>query len=229
MKTEKLINNCYVPYSNNTAVAVVESKEGQLFPGVRIENISFPLTISAAQSAVYNCLSEVQTPVKMFVKDKASELEAFWIKKLNLERGELNEVGGRFLTDVLLNDIDIKETLQGLFKRSIVDNSDFPVACLLQTESGYISGVNIENEIWSYGLCAERVALAKAFSYGFTDFEAAYISSRDGEFCSPCGSCRQVLVEHLPNKKIHLLHPDGTKSEHFCSDLMPYSFQSSTL
>ncbi len=229
MNIKTLEKNCYTPYSKESEVAIVKGSEENFYPGVRVENLAFPLTISAIQNAIFCCLSEGETPSMLFVQDEKDPLTTFWVKEYDLKIEPFRNFTKREFNPVLLNPANIEKTLQQLFKRALVDNSQFPVACLLETEKGYVSGVNIENNNWSCGLCAERVALGKALSYGIKEFISIHITAEHGEHCSPCGACRQVLAEHLPDKQVHLHHPDGTTSVHFCSDLLPYSFQSSSL
>lgn len=230
MNIESLHKNCYIPYSNKTAVAVVESEKGTFYPGVRIENLAFPLTISAVQNAIYCCLSEGEKPQKLYTDTESDPLNLFWINEFDLTVESIKQLSPKIeFAEILIADVKIRNTLQKLLPKALVQNSQFPVSCLIETDKGFISGVNIENHEWTSGLCAERVAIGKAFSYGITDFKAIYITTQKGEYCSPCGACRQVLTEHLYAKKAHLYHPDGTKSVHFCSDLLPYSFQSSSL
>ncbi len=229
LKIENLKENCYIPYSRNAVIAIVESIEGSFYPGVRVENLAFPLTVSAIQNAVFCCLSEGETPSTIFVQDKRDGLTSFWVEEYNLEVEAIENITEIDFAPILLKPGSINKTLQLLLKKALVDHSQFPVACLLEIEKGYISGVNIENNNWSCGLCAERVALGKAFSYGMKEFKSIHISTERGEYCSPCGACRQVLIEHLPQAKAHLHHPDNTTSVHFCADLLPYSFQSSSL
>ncbi len=112
---------------------------------------------------------------------------------------------------------------------AVVEESNFPVSALVETEEGYFSGVNIECSSWNLGLCAERVVITKALTYGAKKLENLHIHSRGGEFSSPCGACRQVIMEHMPDKQIYLHHADGTESVHFAVDLLPHSFRSSTL
>ncbi len=229
MKISNLQQNSYIPYSGKSNVAVTESINGRFYPGVRVENIAFPLTVSAVQNAVFCCLSEGETPQKLCVKNEPDSLISYWVEEYNLQVEPLENYLKNEFTNVFLKNIDIQKTLKSLLKKALIDNSQFPVSCLLKTDMGYMSGVNIENKNWSCGLCAERVAVSKAISYGVTHFEEMHICAEQGEYCSPCGACRQVLVEHLPNEKIYLYHPDGTKSVHYSSDLLPYSFQSSSL
>lgn len=74
--------------------------------------------------------------------------------------------------------------------------SGFKVGAALRTKGGkIITGCNIENA--SYGLCncAERTALFKAYSEGETEFTMmAVIADSEGPV-SPCGACRQVMLE----------------------------------
>jgi len=82
--------------------------------------------------------------------------------------------------------------------------STFPVGAALLTDSGeVIRGCNVENI--SYGLtnCAERSALFSAISQGLAprSFKAMAIYAPKVELISPCGACRQVLLE--------LMAPDG--------------------
>lgn len=209
---------------------MVESAEGHFFPGVRVENLAFPLTITAIQNAIYCCLSEGELPKVLYSNAGTNQLTSFWYEEYDLRVGSsFRSISGASFKEVLLTDIKIKETLQQLFKHAVVGNSQFPVACLLETDRGFIGGVNVENDEWTTGLCAERVAIGKAFSYGITEFKALHISTQKGEYCSPCGACRQVIAEHLPQKQVYLYHPDGTQSVHFSNDLLPYSFQSASL
>lgn len=76
--------------------------------------------------------------------------------------------------------------------------SNFPVgAALLTTNGDVIHGCNVENI--SYGLtnCAERSALFAAVSQGQPprSFKAMAVYASKVELISPCGACRQVLVE----------------------------------
>lgn len=232
MDIHELYQHNYAPYSDRPAISVVRSTKGEYFPGIRIENISYPLTISAAQSALFCCLSEGKVPETIFVTDPDHELLPFWKKELDIEVSSLDKklLREKPLTDVILDDdIDIKKMLENLLDDAIVGESNFPVAALLETENGCFSGVNIECSVWNMGLCAERVAIAKALAYGSTRLKKLHIHTRDGEFSSPCGACRQVIKEHMPNRQVHLHHADHSESIHFSNDLLPYSFSSIAL
>ncbi|MGK7368924.1 MAG: cytidine deaminase [Candidatus Halalkalibacterium sp. M3_1C_030] len=231
MDTEQLNDTSYVPYSGNSSTAIVKSVSGNYYPGTRIENAAFPLTINAAQNALFACLSEKDRPKAIYVEDtKANDLE-FWRNEYNVWVYPIEELNEKPLKEIIfdLNEPEIATTLKNLLEQAVTVNSNFPVSALLKTNKGYISGVNIECSEWSLGLCAERVAIAKAISYGIRDFQSIYIHTRAGEYSSPCGACRQVIYEHLPHNPVHLFHADGTHSMHYSSDLLPHSFRSSSL
>lgn len=80
--------------------------------------------------------------------------------------------------------------------------SEFQVgAAVLLANGTIITGSNQENAAYPSGLCAERTALFYANAqYPDVPVKAiAIAASTKGSFtkdvCSPCGSCRQVLVE----------------------------------
>lgn len=231
MDIDRLKKRSYVPYSGKPSVSVVRSIEGNLYPGVRIENTAFPLTINAAQNALFSCLSEGDRPKALYVDDINANDIAFWKQEYNVWTYELEDLEELTFKSILIPEgqTDVTATLKELFNQAVVENSDFPVSALLLTDKGYVSGVNIECSEWNLGLCAERVAIAKAISYGHTDFKSLFIHTRDGEFSSPCGACRQVIIEHLPRHPVHLYHADGTRSKHNSVDLLPHSFRSTSL
>ncbi|HEX6981961.1 MAG TPA: cytidine deaminase [Balneolaceae bacterium] len=232
MKIPKLLSHSYTPYSGKQELAVVKSKDGKYFPGVRIENASFPLTITAAQNALFCCLSEGHQPEELAATNIEDPQLPFWEEELGIEISELkiNDLPDFDFADLRLEkSIEPKTTLSDLLGKAIVNESNFPVAALVETENGYFSGVNIECTSWNMGLCAERVALAKALTYNSTKLKKLYIHTSKGEFSSPCGACRQVIIEHMSGRQVHLHHADHSESVHFADDLLPYGFHSSSL
>ena len=96
-------------------------------------------------------------------------------------------------------------------------------AALLCEDSTIYEGCNIENA--SYGLtnCAERTAIFKAVSEGYTKFKAlAVVADTEGP-CSPCGACRQVISEfEIPYIIMANLKGDYTVVE--LDELLPFRF-----
>jgi cytidine deaminase len=78
--------------------------------------------------------------------------------------------------------------------------SHFPVgAALLTTDGETITGVNVENASYGLTICAERTAVTRAVAQGKRQFKAiaVWASQRPHGSVTPCGACRQFLVEFL--------------------------------
>lgn len=109
--------------------------------------------------------------------------------------------------------------------------SHFRVGAALLGESGEIyTGVNVENS--SYGLtnCAERTAVFKAVSEGEKKFKTIVITSDAEDFISPCGACRQVLME-ICGKDLEVVMTNRDNEIRILplSDLLPESFNKESL
>lgn len=74
-------------------------------------------------------------------------------------------------------------------------------------------GCNVENGAFSPSICAERTAICKAVSEGFLEFDAVAVCAyQENSFTSPCGVCRQTLVEFAKKDiKVYMTKPDGEK------------------
>lgn len=230
MTWKELNNLAYTPYSNTPKSCIIEGSSGSFYAGVRIENVSFPLTISAIQAACVSCLSEGDSPSVLYIPNSDFVQLNFWKKEFDLTI-KITDTPPKVDLVSLLNEglPSEKERLEELLSKAITTHSDFPVSAILFTKSGYFEGVNIEVSDWAFGLCAERVAIAKAISSGDKEFTEIAVHTKLGEVSSPCGACRQVIIEHLPLNIIRMFHADQTLSEHFSVDLLPFSFTSDSL
>ena len=56
-KLEKLLDNSYAPYSGLHFACIVETKDGNFYEGVNVENASFGGTICAERNAINNAVS----------------------------------------------------------------------------------------------------------------------------------------------------------------------------
>jgi len=232
MNWNTLIKRSYVPYSNKPDACIIEAESGVCYPGVRIENISFPLTISSIQAAVCICLSEGDNPQKVYIQPGFStSSEPYWIDEFELAVLEKKDLSGlSFAPPDHEMTMDVPTRLEQLLGKAVIPHSNFAVSALLETGQGWVDGVNIEVNEWSRGLCAERVAIAKAIGGGIPldNAKKIYIHTSGGDFSSPCGACRQVMAEHLFGTRVELHHPDNTISQHFMNDLLPYNFSANT-
>ena len=124
----------------------------------------------------------------------------------------------------LMTDEQLLQMANDIRERAYVPYSGFKVgAALLCADGTVFTGVNIENATYTPSVCAERTAFFKAISEGYRDFVKIAVTC-DKEFCSPCGVCRQVMVEHAPDLEILLGNPQGTFKRMTIKDLLPESF-----
>lgn len=114
--------------------------------------------------------------------------------------------------------------------------SGFHVGAVLRLADGtVVKGSNQENMAYPSGLCAERTAVfaASAQYPHCRDYEALAIvgCNAGGELCeaSPCGACRQVLLEyeHAQGHPLRVIcYLEGGRARVFGSvaSLLPFSF-----
>ena len=111
-------------------------------------------------------------------------------------------------------------------KNAYVPYSHFPIGAVLVASDGSIyTGVNIENASFSLTNCGERTAIFKAVSEGQRDFSELIVYGETERPISPCGACRQVMVEFFkPDLKVTLVAKDKSTVEMTVGELLPYSF-----
>jgi len=87
-------------------------------------------------------------------------------------------------------------------EHAYVPRSHFPVgsAMLFENEQGaraFFSGCNVENRFFPPTICAERNTVTTAVAAGYKKLigAALVLKNYQGPGASPCGVCRQVLVE----------------------------------
>lgn len=101
-------------------------------------------------------------------------------------------------------------------------------AALLFADGAMVTGANVENASYGLSLCAETVAVAKAMSEGRRGgLVAVAVCGPQAAGISPCGRCRQVLVELAGlDGSDPLVLGAGTSgtSEWRLSDLLPDAF-----
>jgi cytidine deaminase len=117
--------------------------------------------------------------------------------------------------------------------------SGFAVGAVIATEDGeLVSGANFENASYGLSVCAEAVALAAANARGLLGRATAIAIVGDaidkplGAVVTPCGRCRQMLLEaeHIAGRPITLYcapvsgqDGDGIVS-YALADLLPHAF-----
>lgn len=91
-----------------------------------------------------------------------------------------------------------------------------------------VAGTNVENASYRLTCCAEQAAIAAAVTqYGpAIRIRAVAVVNLNGAACSPCGACRQTILE-FAGPETAVFYPSGT-GETIAStmaDLLPGGFQ----
>lgn len=123
-------------------------------------------------------------------------------------------------------------------KMAYIPYSHWAVGAALLTKDGKIyRGCNIESSTFTPTVCAERTAFFKAVSEGERNFAAIAIVGNDektpvgqGDFCPPCGVCRQALAEFCgPELEILLVRSAEETELHTLGELLPLAFTPASL
>jgi len=105
--------------------------------------------------------------------------------------------------------------------------SNFHVGSAVLCKDGTVfTGVNVENASYGLSICAERVALTKAVSDGHKDFQAIAVCCdvTTDSFKSPCGACRQFIIEFGGHIVLYLVKPDLSWKRITALELLPLAF-----
>lgn len=132
-------------------------------------------------------------------------------------------------------DLELVNRAKEATKNSYANYSHFNVGAALRLENGdIIIGANQENAAFPSGLCAERTAVfAAQAQHPDQPIEALAIAAKNvngfiKEPISPCGPCRQVILEvedrYKKPVRIILYGTDGIYIIKSVKDLLPFSF-----
>jgi cytidine deaminase len=104
--------------------------------------------------------------------------------------------------------------------------SGFRVGAAVRCADGRVfTGANVENATYSATLCAERLAVPAAIIAGARDLIALAVVGSGRGPCTPCGTCRQVLYEFVPDLYVVAAGADGAVARYVLSrDLLPAAF-----
>ena len=126
--------------------------------------------------------------------------------------------------------VQLREAAAGAMSRAYSPYSDFRVGvALLASDGTVMSGCNVENSSFPAGICAERGALAAAVVAGHRSFTHLAIMTDAEEPTSPCGMCRQALVEFAPGLQIASHTTSGAEARWSLADLLPHPFTPQSL
>ena len=115
-------------------------------------------------------------------------------------------------------------------ERAYAPYSNFFVGAALLTASGNVfPGCNVENAAYSMAICAERTALVSAVAAGERQIVAVAVVTDTLTPASPCGACRQMLLELAPGATLALTNLRGDLVLTTPEALLPGGFTGATL
>ncbi len=120
------------------------------------------------------------------------------------------------------------EQLIAAAQKAISSNYDFvhynhTVGAAVRCKSGRIYvGVNVYS---LHGACGEQVAIGSAITQGEREFEAivAVRGEKGEEIVPPCGNCRQMLNDYMPECEV-ILSVNGERTKVRAKELLPFSY-----
>lgn len=102
-------------------------------------------------------------------------------------------------------------------------NYNHTVGAAVRCKNGKIyTGVNVYS---LHGACGEQVAIGAAVTQGEREFETIVaVRGKDGEeIVPPCGNCRQMLFDYVPECDVILL-VDGKEKKIKAKELLPFAY-----
>jgi cytidine deaminase len=113
---------------------------------------------------------------------------------------------------------------------AICSYSGFAVGAALRDAQGEVwTGANVENASYTLGLCAERVAMFGALTHGGRDFTHVVVVTDTARPTTPCGACRQILIEFARDAEVIMVAREGEPLRLHVTELMPHAFDDAQL
>ena len=117
---------------------------------------------------------------------------------------------------------DLVERAREAQHNSYAIYSEYLVGAALRATDGTVfTGCNIENANYSNSLHAEEVALATAINAGYRDFDRLAVSSSERDGVTPCGMCRQTLIEFCDDDLVVVCDDGDDVSSYTLGELLP--------
>lgn len=124
-----------------------------------------------------------------------------------------------------LNSLDyelIEKAKEVIKKNYDGTNFNHTVGSALRCKDGSIYlGINVYSV---HGACAEQIALGKALTDGKREFDTIVaVNGENDEIMSPCGNCRQIFSDYIPDCYVIINTNNGLKKVK-AIELIPYAY-----
>lgn len=130
----------------------------------------------------------------------------------------------------MISDVELVHMAQEMMQRAYAPYSNYRVgAALLCADGSVYTGCNVECASYGGTICAERVAAVKAISEGNHEFVKLAVISADENLCTPCGICRQFLMEFAPDLTVLCANGQEEFRAISLADLLPCAFSGEQL
>jgi len=107
--------------------------------------------------------------------------------------------------------------------------SGFAVGAAVQSADGRVFvGCNVENASYGLAVCAERNAMFHAVAAGAREIVALALYTPTPVYATPCGACRQVLLEFGANAEVLCVCDGADRGRFTASSLLPHAFTLAT-
>jgi cytidine deaminase len=123
------------------------------------------------------------------------------------------------------DEADLLRRARAVRARAYAPYSHFHVGAVVVTATGLYEGVNVENASYRVTTCAEQTAIARMVAEGDRGPILAIAVVGDGQDpCTPCGACRQTILEFGPEATIYASGDGGQPLIARIGDLLPHGF-----
>jgi cytidine deaminase len=134
--------------------------------------------------------------------------------------------------DKSMTDEQLLDQARAAAAKAYAPYSNFHVGCAIESTTGeVVTGANMENACYRLGICAEQSALTAAqHTFGLDQVaRIAVVGGTDATVCTPCGGCRQAILEaaQLSGRDVEIMCGSGDGSaveRHRIRELIPFGF-----
>ena len=110
--------------------------------------------------------------------------------------------------------------------RAYAPYSKFAVGAAIDMGGVVFEGVNVENASYPLCVCAERTAIGVAVAAGQRELRAVAVATSASPPSSPCGACRQVLLEFAADPAANVAYLAAYPAAYLAAD--PAAFSAAT-
>jgi len=122
---------------------------------------------------------------------------------------------------------ELERRALGAQQRAYAPYSKFKVGAAIRASGQIFEGANIENASYGLCICAERTAISAAVLAEAHVLEEVAVCTDASPPSSPCGACRQVLLEFAPDPRavtVTAINPRGERRSWTLAELIPDGF-----